>query len=92
MTAIRIACIIVGLFAVMYAAAGLLESLTHFGVGAAIAATALLIYGATDYIESHRREQLARYRAEVWHRRDLEAREASRVPNLYEQPRDGISR
>lgn len=92
MITIRIACIIVGLFAIMYAAAGLLESLTHFGVGVAVAAAALLVYGATDYVESHRRERLARYRAEVWHRRDLEHREANRVPNLYEQPRDGVTR
>jgi flavin-dependent dehydrogenase len=91
-TTIRIVCMIVGLFAVMYAAAGLLESLTHFGIGAAVAAAAILVYGATDYIESHRREQLSRHRAEVWHRRDLEAQQALRANNLYEQPRDGLAR
>jgi hypothetical protein len=50
------------------------------------------LYGLVDYVEYRRREELARYRATVWHRRDLEARQALRGNNIYEQPRDGIRR
>ena len=89
---IRVGCAITVLLGVLYASGGLMESLTHFGIGVAVAATGLIGYGLCDFLDSHRDEQLRRHRAEVWHRRDLEARAAGRVANLYEFPRDGIDR
>lgn len=92
MNRIRIGCAITALAALLYGATGLLVSLTQFGVGLAVAAAAICAYGLIDFIEAHRDEQLARYRAEVWHRRDLEKREAQRAYNIYEHPRDGLDR
>lgn len=85
----RIGCAITILIGLIYAASGLVESLFHFGIGLAVASAGLIGYGLCDFIDSHRDEQLRRHRAEVWHRRDLEARERDRVHNLYEYPRDG---
>lgn len=89
---IRIGCAITIIVGAVYASGGLMESLTKFGIGLAVAAAGLIAYGLCDFIESHRDEQLRRYRAEVWHRRDLQARAASRVDNVYEMPRDGLDR
>lgn len=92
MNRIRIACAITALLAVIMAGSGLMVSLTQFGVWLAVAAAAIVAYGAVDFIESHRAEQAARYRAEVWHRRDMEARTANHVRNVYATPRDGLNR
>lgn len=93
MNRIRIGCALTALAALLYGATGLLVSLTQFGVGIAVAAAAICVYGAVDFIEAHRDEKLARYRAEVWHRRDLEARqEAQLKPGIYTRPRDGLDR
>lgn len=92
MNRIRIAALITAIVAVIAAGSGLMVSLTQFGIWLAVAAAAVIAYGAVDFIESHRAEQAARYRAEVWHRRDREARQRQRIRSLYESPRDGIDR
>ncbi len=96
---IRIGCAITVIIGLVYAGSGLVESLTQFGIGMAVASVAVIGYGLCDFIDSHRDEQLRRHRAEVWHRRDLEARRLERerserfkVANVYEFPRDGIDR
>lgn len=89
MNRIRIGCAITTLLGAMYAAAGLLQSLGHFALGLIVAAVGVIGYGLVDVIESDRQEKLRQYRAEVWHRRDLQARQEVRGYNLYEHPRDG---
>lgn len=78
--------------AAIYAFTGLLVSLTQFGVGIAIAMAAIIVYGATDFIESRNNERRHRERIAVWHRRDLEASQANAVKNVYGSPRDGLNR
>lgn len=90
MNRIRVGAAITALAGVMYGSAGLLISLRDFGIGVSVAAAAVIVYGCCDFIESHQREQVARYRAEVWHRRDREAAQRERIRNLYEVPRDGL--
>lgn len=91
MNRIRIGCAITVLIGAIYAAAGLFQSLTHFGAGLAIAAIAVIGYGLCDFLDSERDERLRQYRAEVWHRRDLEAAaDTDPVTNIYELPRDGM--
>lgn len=94
MTRIRVALAITTIIGAIYAAAGLFDSLGQFALGTIIAATAVMGYGLVDYVEHRRREELSRYRAEVWHRRDLEARQAWQTAerNAYEYPRDGLNR
>lgn len=92
MNRIRIACAITTLIGAIYAATGLLESLGHFALGLIVAAVGVIGYGLVDVIDADRQEKLRQYRAEVWHRRDLEARELERRLNVYEAPRDGIDR
>lgn len=89
---IRVAAAITTILGGIYAAASLLTSLRDFGVGLVIASIGVIVYGCMDFIDARHREDMARYRAEVWHRRDLEALEAQRIHNVYAQPRDGIDR
>lgn len=70
---IRIGLALTVLLGVIYGFTGLLTSVTEFLVGMAVALTAMLGYGALDFIESHRDERLHRTRIEVWARRDEEA-------------------
>jgi len=89
---VRVSLALTTIIGALYAAVGLFESLGHFALGTIIAASAVMGYGLVDFIEHRRREEMARYRAEVWHRRDLEARQAMRGDNIYEFPRDGVQR
>lgn len=74
----------------IWAAAGLFDSLTQFGVGVAVAMIGVIGYGAVDYTDYQRAERLRQYRAEVWHRRDLDAIRANQIRNHYEHRRDGL--
>lgn len=67
---LRIVLFIVMLLGAMWGFAGLLESLTQFGVGLAVAGTAMLAYGFLDFLDAHRDERIHRERVEVWQRRD----------------------
>ena len=69
MSRLRAGFIITILLGSMYAAAGLLVSLTDFGVGVAVAAFGVLGWGWVDY--SYRRDENLRVlREQVWSRRD----------------------
>lgn len=90
MNRVRIGCAITVIIGAIYASVGLFDSLQHFAVGVCIVAAAVILYGWADFYDSRRDEELRRYRAEVWHRRDMEARQDDRVRNIYEFPRDGM--
>lgn len=92
MNRVRIGCAITVIIGAIYASVGIFDSLLHFAIGVCIVSAAVIGYGWADFYDSYRDEELRRYRAEVWHRRDLEAREQQRVANVYEFPRDGIER
>jgi hypothetical protein len=70
MNRIRVGLTITAILGVIYAAAGLLNNLTEFGVGAAVAAAAIAGYGLCDFIDDHHNEQIRRTRNHVWARRD----------------------
>ena len=90
MNRLRVGLALTAIIGAIYAAAGIFDSLGHFALGAIIAASAAIGIGAVDYVENGRREELARYRAEVWHRRDIEALHRTQLrPGIYTQPRDG---
>jgi hypothetical protein len=87
MDRLRIGASITVIIGAIYAAAGLFDSLQKFGLGIVIAMVGVLIYGYVDYATAHANELRARYRAEVWHRHDLEAAaQADQVTNRYELP------
>ena len=70
---IRIGLAVTFLLGTIYGFSGLMSSVSEFLIGMAVALAALAVYGALDFIESHRDERLHRTRAEVWARRDEEA-------------------
>lgn len=70
MNRIRIGMAISVLIGAMYAATGLFESLTQFGIGLAVVGLGMVGYGLCDFIESHEDEAMARGRQAVWARRD----------------------
>lgn len=72
MTRIRIGLIITMILGSMYAAAGLMSTLTDFGVGVAVVAAAMVGYGLTTYIAERDTEQMQAFRDKVWARRDYE--------------------
>jgi hypothetical protein len=57
----------------MYAACGLFTSLTDFGVGVAVSAAAVVGQGLLEHLHHTDAKVMARYRADVWARRDHEA-------------------
>jgi len=89
---LRIGFAITSILGVIYSGSGIFDSLAAFGIGICVACIGIIGYCGVDYVEARNREELARYRAEVWRRRDLEAAEADRIDNLYEYPRDGLRR
>ena len=60
---------IIGLF---YAAFGLFESLTKFGLGLIVACLAVIAYGLLDTLESESDRRLSEGREKVWQRRDAQ--------------------
>ena len=92
MNRIRIGLAITIILGSIYAAAGLFTSLRDFGIGAAIAATAMTGYGLLDFLEAHRNEKLHQYRAEVWLRRDLDAlKDSQQWPRSVDRDRDEVA-
>jgi hypothetical protein len=66
----RVACAITVLIGTMYAATGLLTSLTDVGIGIAIAAAGIIGYGLCDYTTTRHNQRITATRAQVWARRD----------------------
>lgn len=73
MTRIRIGALITTIIGAIYASAGLLSSLTEFGIGIAVAGTGMLVYGLADYLETRHDNHIYQTREQVWARRDDEA-------------------
>lgn len=72
MTRIRIGLIITGIFGVIYAAAGLLSSLTDFGIGVAVVCVATILHGLVTYVDESETTRMQQFRDTVWYRRDRE--------------------
>lgn len=87
---LRVAFLLTIILGAIWASAGLFDSLTQFGIGVCVASLGVIGYGAVDYVDYHRSERLRQYRAEVWHRRDLEAIRDAQIHNRYEHRRDGL--
>lgn len=54
----------------IYAAAGLLDSLTDFGIGLAISCLGVIGYGLCDFIEDRHMHTMEQGREAVWARRE----------------------
>lgn len=54
----------------IYAAAGLLDSLTDFGIGLAVACLGVIGYGLCDFIEDRHMHAMHEGREAVWARRE----------------------
>ena len=72
MNRIRIGLMITVIVGCFYAAFGVFESLTKFGVGLIVASTAWIVHGFLDYQQSDHDYRITRERAQVWARRDGE--------------------
>lgn len=70
MNRIRIGMAISVLIGVIYAAAGLLDSLTDFGLGLAVASLGVIGYGLCDFLEDRHMMAMHQGRESVWSRRD----------------------
>ena len=92
MNRIRIGLAITIIIGAIYAAAGLFDSLTQFGIGAAVASAGMVGYGLLDFIEAREAEEMNRYRAEVWARRHAEVTAESELrPGIYVRGRDEVA-
>jgi hypothetical protein len=72
MMRIRVGLVLTFIVGCLYAAFGVFESLTKFGVGLIVAAVAVIIHGYLDYQQSDHDYQITREREQVWARRDGE--------------------
>ena len=72
MTRIRVGAVITMILGTIYAAAGLLSSLTDFGVGIAVVAAAIVVHGAATYVDERDTRRMQAFRDRVWARRDRE--------------------
>lgn len=70
MTRIRVGAVITMILGLIYAAAGLLSSLTDFGVGIAVVAAAIVVHGAATYVDERDTRRMQEFRDRVWSRRD----------------------
>ena len=70
MLRIRIGLTLTMILGSIYAAAGLMTSLTDFGIGVAVVATAWLLQGLITYLDDNDAAVMQRYRDDVWARRD----------------------
>ncbi len=70
MLRIRIGLTITMILGSIYAAAGLMTSLTDFGIGVAVVGTAWLLQGLITYLNDNDAAVMQRYRDDVWARRD----------------------
>lgn len=60
MNRIRIGALLTVILGVIFAFAGLMTSLRDFGIGAAVAAAGVVVYGLVDFIEEREREEGSR--------------------------------
>jgi hypothetical protein len=67
---VRIALAITFIIGCLYAAFGVFESVSKFGVGMVVSSAAVLVWGFLDYTDSSRDERIAQERDQVWARRD----------------------
>ena len=70
MIRLRVGLVVTMILGTIYAAAGLLSSLTEFGVGVAVVATAIVLHGLVTHIEESESERMQRFRDQVWARRE----------------------
>lgn len=70
MTRIRVGAVITMILGLIYAASGLLSSLTDFGVGIAVVAAAIIVHGAATYVDERDTRRMQEFRDRVWSRRD----------------------
>lgn len=70
MNRIRIGMAISVVIGVIYAAAGLFDSLTNFGLGLAVASLGVIGYGLCDFIEDRHMHAMHQGREAVWARRE----------------------
>jgi len=70
MNRIRIGAAITIMLGAIYASAGLLDSLTEFGIGLAVATLGVIVYGLCDFIEDHHMHTMSQGREAVWARRE----------------------
>ena len=67
---VRIALAITFIIGCLYAAFGVFESLSKFGIGMIVSSVAVLVWGFLDYADSSHNERIAQERDDVWARRD----------------------
>jgi hypothetical protein len=67
---VRIALAVTFIIGCLYAAFGVFESVSKFGVGMVVSSAAVLVWGLLDYTDSSRDERIAQERDQVWARRD----------------------
>jgi hypothetical protein len=70
MNRIRIGLVATFIVGCLYAAFGVFESLTKFGVGLIVASVAAIVHGFIDYRESDHDYRITQQRDQVWARRD----------------------
>lgn len=70
MIRLRVGLVVTMILGTIYAAAGLLSSLTDFGVGVAVVATAIVLHGLITHIEESESARMQRFRDQVWARRE----------------------
>ena len=70
MNRVRIGMAISVLLGVMYAGCGLLDSLTDFGIGLAVACLGVIGYGLCDFVEDRHMHTMHQGREAVWARRE----------------------
>lgn len=87
LTPVRIGCAVTVILGAIFASAGLMDSLTEFGIGLVVASAGVIGYGLCDFIESNRNEKLYQERRDVWQRRDTDG--PPTPTNIYTLPRDG---
>lgn len=87
MNRIRIGLLITAILGMIYAAAGLFDSLTHVAIGLIVSSVAVLLYGLVEYVQARHDDDIVRTREHVWARRDLDGR---RTPGVYIVERDEV--
>lgn len=72
MTRIRVGAVITMILGLIYAAAGMLSSLTDFGIGIAVVAAAVIVHGLATFVDERDSQRMQQFRDQVWARRDGE--------------------
>jgi hypothetical protein len=71
MNRIRIGCALTMIAGLLYAAFGVFDSLTKFGLGLVVASAAVIAWGLVDYLDARQVTQWQAGRDDVWARRHL---------------------